>query len=97
MSFNQIVEKVINEVITGQSIRNWSIISDFVHSIKLIWGNLVDDPDIIDTLSSVSISQSDFLNYDLGHTVFNKSKIGKIKNCYPLDLFSNEPIKHMKD
>ena len=88
--FSDIVDKIIAEIADHEFLVP---ISDFLHSIKLIRGNVVDDPVIIDINSSVSISKSDFLNYELGHAIFDSSKIGKMKDCYPLALFSNESVK----
>lgn len=46
----------------------------------------------LDILSNIIISPNDMEKYNLGYSLSDKTSIGKMKDAYPLKLFSTETV-----
>lgn len=46
----------------------------------------------LDILSNIIVSPNDMGKYNLGYSLSDKTSIGKMKDAYPLKLFSTETV-----
>lgn len=67
-------------------------ISDFLHSIKLLRSYFLESKINLDILSNIEIFLHEMQKYNLGHVISDDSNIGKMKDSYPLKLFSTETV-----
>lgn len=67
-------------------------ISDFLHSIKLLRSYFLEEKVHLDIRSNISIKPTEMDKYNLGHVLSDVSSIGRMKDAYPLELFSTDTI-----
>ena len=67
-------------------------ISDFLHLLKNFRSNLVKYGIEIDHKNSVAITPELLQSYQMGKAIADLSSHGKMKDCYPLTIFSSKHI-----
>lgn len=65
------------------------LISDFLHLLKTFRSNLVKYGIEIDHKCSVSVKPDSLQLFQLGKALTDKSTHGKMKDCYPLKIYSS--------
>lgn len=85
-TFSQIVAELSNEKFVQIPI------SDFLHSLKIFRNNLVKYGVAIENKNSISVLSETLESYDMGKTLSDLSQHGKMKDCYPMELFSSSNI-----
>ena len=65
-------------------------ISDFLHLLKIFRSNLVKYGIEIDHKCSVAVTPDSLQSFQLGKALTDKSTHGKMKDCYPLKIYSSK-------
>ena len=84
MSFTQIIEKISNSKILEISV------ADFLHLLKILRSNLVKYGFAVDNNNTISLRKDQLLDYNMRKTLMNLSSHGKMKDHYPLEIFSSK-------
>lgn len=91
-SFSQIVSELSKRKVLQIPI------SDFLHSLKIFRSNLVKYGVEVENKNSVTVLPENLESYCTGKALTDVSQHGKMKDCYPLEIFSsshiNEAIEH---
>lgn len=88
-SFSEIINYISKDFLKNDLVIP---ISDFLHSIKLLRSYFLEEKVHLDIRSNISINPNEMLKYDLGHVLSDVSSIGRMKDAYPLELFSTETL-----
>lgn len=84
MSFTQIIEKISNSKILEISV------ADFLHLLMILRSNLVKYGLAVDNNNTISLRKDQLLDYNMRKTLMNLSSHGKMKDHYPLEIFSSK-------
>ena len=85
-SFSEIVSKLSDSKIVQIPI------SDFLHSLKLFRNNIVKSGIVIENKNSITVLPESLEKYGMGKALTDRSQHGKMKDCYPLEMFSSKHI-----
>lgn len=88
-SFLEIIEFISKDFLSNDKVIP---ISDFLHSIKLLRSYFLEEKVHLGIRSNISIKPSEMEKYNLGHVLSDVSSIGRMKDAYPLELFSTDTI-----
>lgn len=88
-SFTEILKIIGHDFLTNDLVLP---ISDFLHSIKLLRGYFLEGKVNLDILSNILIFPEEMEKYNLGYALSDKTSIGKMKDAYPLKIFSTETV-----
>lgn len=88
-SFSQIISFISKDFLKNDIVIP---ISDFLHSIKLLRSYFLEEKIHLDIRSNISIKPSEMSKYNLGYVLSDISSIGRMKDSYPLELFSNDTL-----
>ena len=86
MSFTQIIDKI-----SSSKIREIPI-SDFLHLLKILRSNLVKYGLVVDNKNTIALRKDQLLDYNMGKALIDLSSHGKMKDHYPLEIFSSKNI-----
>lgn len=88
-SFLEIIDFISKNFLSNDTVIP---ISDFLHSIKLLRSYFLEEKVHLDIRSNISIKPTEMDKYNLGHVLSDVSSIGRMKDAYPLELFSTDTI-----
>lgn len=86
LSFDDIINYILRENLLQIPI------SDFLHSIKILRSNLAKYGVEVDSRSHATILPETLGEYEMGNTLTDLTQHGKMKDCYPLELFAERHI-----
>lgn len=88
-SFSEIIDIISEDFLENDEIIP---ISDFLHSIKLLRSYFLEGKINLDILSNINVVPSEMDKYELGNVISDDSSLGKMKDAYPLYMFSNDTL-----
>ena len=86
MSFKQIIDYISKSNIIRVPI------SDFLHLLKILRSNLVKYGLVTENKNSITVTKESLMTYEMGKSIFDLSSHGKMKDNYPLEIFSSKNI-----
>ena len=86
MSFAQIIDKI-----SSSKIREIPV-SDFLHLLKILRSDLVKYGLVVDNKNTIALRKDQLLDYNMGKALIDLSSHSKMKDHYPLEIFSSKNI-----